>query len=394
MTTPTKKRIPINIITGPLGVGKTTTINHLLNLRPENEKWAVLVNEYGLVGLDAALMSSPSKGGEPTGVEIKELAGGCICCSAGFMFEVSLVMMLQRRPDRLLIEPTGLAALSGILDILDRTGIREAVDVRSIVCLLDPARIEEAKSRKEVQDQVQGADILLANRSDLATSEQLDSFHSWANAFFPPKRHINQIEQGKVSLAILDLVCKREDAVIRGGHQHGTDHAHDHHEHHDHAHDDHHHDHHEHHDHDHEHHDHEEHEHTHDEKHSKEEICDASRPILSRCHRSEVASTVGWICWEGLVFDAERVSCWLSRLSHLPGARRTKAVLHTNEGWWGFNFVGRIEELQPTAYRRDSRIEVVIDGGAYPDTELLEKELRDCLVDTAEIPHKEESKCS
>ena len=49
-----RKRIPVNIIAGPLGVGKTTTINHLLELRPENERWAVLVNEYGLVGLDAA----------------------------------------------------------------------------------------------------------------------------------------------------------------------------------------------------------------------------------------------------------------------------------------------------------------------------------------------------
>jgi len=58
--------------------------------------------------------------------EIREVAGGCICCSAGIMFEVSLVMLLQRRPVRLLIEPTGLAALPGILDTLNRPGIREA----------------------------------------------------------------------------------------------------------------------------------------------------------------------------------------------------------------------------------------------------------------------------
>ena len=116
------KRIPINLIAGTLGVGKTTAINHLLAQRPEGESWAVLVNEYGQVGLDAALL-------ETEGVEIREVAGGCICCSAGFMFEVSLLLLLQRAPDRLIIEPTGLATLSGILDMLARWDLGpEAVD--------------------------------------------------------------------------------------------------------------------------------------------------------------------------------------------------------------------------------------------------------------------------
>ncbi len=110
MSTKNRKPIPINIISGPLGVGKTTTINHLMELRPPEERWAILVNEYGLVGLDAALMQTESERKGGAGVEIREVAGGCICCSAGFMFEVSLVFLLQRRPDRLLIEPTGLAA--------------------------------------------------------------------------------------------------------------------------------------------------------------------------------------------------------------------------------------------------------------------------------------------
>ena len=77
-----------------------------------------------------------------TDIEIREVAGGCICCSAGFMFRVSLVTLLQKRPDRLLIEPTGLAALSGILDTLSCDGIRESIDIRSIICLLDPKRFQ------------------------------------------------------------------------------------------------------------------------------------------------------------------------------------------------------------------------------------------------------------
>ena len=193
-----KSPIPVNLISGALGVGKTTTINHLLRHRPEGEKLAVLVNEYGLVGLDAALMTEDAKAGQPAGVTIREVAGGCICCSAGFMFEVSLVLLLQRRPDRLLIEPTGLAALSGILETLDREGIREAVDVRSIICLLDPSRLEEDLTREEVLDQVTAADILLASRPDRFSQTELVAFKQWTETLFPPKRLVAEIEYGRL----------------------------------------------------------------------------------------------------------------------------------------------------------------------------------------------------
>ena len=96
------KLIAVNIVCGPLGVGKTTSINHLLKNRPSDEYWAVLVNEYGLIGLDAALMEPTSEHGAAD-VEIREVSGGCICCSAGTMFSVSLRLLLQKQPDRLLI---------------------------------------------------------------------------------------------------------------------------------------------------------------------------------------------------------------------------------------------------------------------------------------------------
>ncbi len=351
MTKPIPKQIPVNIIAGPLGVGKTTTINHLLDLRPDNEQWAILVNEYGLVGLDAALMKRDSATGIPSGVEIKEVAGGCICCSAGFMFEVSLVLLLQRRPDRLLIEPTGLAALSGILDTLERPGIREAVDVRSVVCLLDPARFEEALLRKEVQDQVEAADVLIASRSDLASSKQLEIFHSWANGLFPPKQSVQQVVQGEIPLDLLDLVVERISTPFREGHTHGTDHL-----------------------------EHPPSSNNTDGKPDTELRCTASKPIVQRVHKSPVASTIGWVCWDELVFDAKRVSSWLGELSQLPGALRTKAVLRTNEGWWGFNFAEGVQEVRPSGYRRDSRLEIMIKGDQFPHPDVLEKSMRDCLT--------------
>ena len=76
--------IPTTIVTGFLGAGKTTAINHLLAQKPHREHWAVLVNEFGKVGVDAALI------GPVAGVSIREIAGGCLCCTAQVAFEVAL----------------------------------------------------------------------------------------------------------------------------------------------------------------------------------------------------------------------------------------------------------------------------------------------------------------
>ena len=163
------------------------------------------------------------------GLDIKEVAGGCICCSAGFMFEVSLMLLLQRRPDRLIIEPTGLAAMSGILDTLDRDGIREAVDVRSVICLLDPTRFQADLDREAVADQVEAADILVANRMDMATTESIDAFSAWAAQLFPKKNAVIRVAHGQLSASTLDAVSNRAGLVQRAGHQHeGHRHSHEH----------------------------------------------------------------------------------------------------------------------------------------------------------------------
>ena len=343
-------RIPVNLISGPLGVGKTTAIRYLLENRPEGEFWAVLVNEYGLVGLDAALLTDAAT---PDGIDIREVTGGCICCSAGFLFEISLAMLLDRGPDRLLIEPTGLAALSGILDSLDGEHVRDKVDVRSTICLLDPATAEADRQREEVADQIEAADVLLASRCDLANANQLEAFSAWTKTLFPQKQHVGFIEQGQLDLKWLDLVSDRHGAVPRTDYSHGTDHHH----HHDEA--------------------------TEESPASSVEEppeSDAAQPIVRRAHLSSVTSTIGWICWRGLVFDTEQAARFLAKLTRLPGAQRTKAVLRTEDGWWGFNFTPSAREARPTAYRRDSRIEVILSGEDVADLEALDEDLRQSVL--------------
>lgn len=88
-----KPCIPVNIIAGPLGVGKTTTINHLLNNKPKGENWAVLINEFGLVGVDAALLENPAEPGMPAGMEIREVADRPTCSPFGSRLDHGLDLL-------------------------------------------------------------------------------------------------------------------------------------------------------------------------------------------------------------------------------------------------------------------------------------------------------------
>ena len=108
--------VPTNIITGFLGTGKTSTILQLLKSKPEHERWAILVNEFGEIGVDGSLFWGKHQ--EDSGVYIREVPGGCMCCASGFPVQVALNQLLTRaKPDRLLIEPTGLGHPVALLTV-------------------------------------------------------------------------------------------------------------------------------------------------------------------------------------------------------------------------------------------------------------------------------------
>ena len=189
-----------------------------------------------------------------------------------------------------------------------------------------------------VQDQLDAADIVLASRSDLASQEQLEHFDTYTANLFPKKIHVAHIVEGQVPISLLNQVSNREKSFTPLRHVHGTDHHHK-------------------------------------EDDTTERLCDAENPIIRRVHQSNTESTFGWICWKGLIFDAVKGDEWLNRLANLPGSLRTKAVIRTNEGWWGFNFVGQSQTLNTSGYRRDSRIEVIIEGPCEEIVEQFEQEL-------------------
>ncbi|MEM9255299.1 MAG: GTP-binding protein [Pseudomonadota bacterium] len=164
----TFEAIPTNIISGFLGTGKTTTILSLLENKPEDERWAVLVNEFGEIGIDGALYQGGQA--EDGGVYIREVPGGCMCCAVGAPMSAALNQLLRRsKPKRLLIEPTGLGHPKGVLEILRSDNFRDVLDIQKTITLVDARKLSDTRytEHETFNQQIDVADVIVGNKSDL-----------------------------------------------------------------------------------------------------------------------------------------------------------------------------------------------------------------------------------
>lgn len=188
-----------NLITGFLGSGKTTSILHLLANKPADEKWAVLVNEFGEVGIDGALLAD-------SGALLKEIPGGCMCCVNGLPMQVGLNTLLrQGKPDRLLIEPTGLGHPKQILDLLTAPVYEPWIDLRATLCVIDPRQLLDDKvaNNENFRDQLAAADIIVSNKTDRATAESQQALAAWWLQH-GAERQLVEATQGSIDNALLD----------------------------------------------------------------------------------------------------------------------------------------------------------------------------------------------
>jgi len=195
------ENIPTNLVMGFLGVGKTTAILHLLKQKPKHENWAVLVNEFGQIGIDGAVYAA-------AGATVKEIPGGCLCCAVGLPFQVGVNQMLrQTRPDRLLIEPSGLGHPKQVIDMLIQGWFKEVLDLRANICLLDPEKLKNPRytSHDCFMDQIALSDVLVANKTDLADHAAIRLFHQAAEYSVLKKAVIAQTVQGQLDAAWLNI---------------------------------------------------------------------------------------------------------------------------------------------------------------------------------------------
>ena len=157
-----QKRIPVTIITGFLGAGKTSLLNNLIRKHPE-KKFAIIENEFGETGIDGGLIAA-------TPEAIFELNNGCICCTLGddFIFTLENLLGSSYEFDHLLVETTGIADPSGIVDaFISGTSIQQRFRIDSVLCVADAVNMEYLFDQQpEVRKQIALADLVLLNKTD------------------------------------------------------------------------------------------------------------------------------------------------------------------------------------------------------------------------------------
>jgi len=207
--------IPTNLITGFLGVGKTTAILKLLANKPKNENWAVLVNEFGEVGIDSALLAGNTN---EKGVFIREVPGGCMCCASGVPMQVALnQLIVKAKPDRLIIEPTGLGHPKEVVAVLTSGKYRELISLQSIFCLVDARNFNDKRYTEHPSflQQLRVADIILAAKVDKYSAQDEENLSLFIEENNLTAKKMYRIQQGNFAPNWLAQECNNAITNIK-----------------------------------------------------------------------------------------------------------------------------------------------------------------------------------
>lgn len=325
--------VPTNIITGFLGVGKTSTILHLLENKPGNERWAVLVNEFGEIGIDGSLFEGLR--GDKQGVVIREVPGGCMCCAAGLPMQVALNQLLVKaRPDRLLIEPTGLGHPKEVLNVLLSTHYRESLSLQKTLTLVDARKLSDSRytSHETFNQQIAVADTVVGNKLDLYEDKDQEKLIAYVKKTGKAQVKVIFSQHGEVALSELEGVPE-EVLLDSSGH------------------------------------------HTHEHQ-SRALAADFEIPecgYLTAVNEGEGFYSIGWRFSPDKVFDHQKLYLFLSGLQF----ERMKAVFITDKGFFGYNLtLDALTEIKLDDCL-ESRVEMISDKAI----DVLEPQLLACLVD-------------
>ena len=240
MTTPnTDAKIPVTVLTGYLGAGKTTLLNRILS-EPHGKKYAVIVNEFGEIGIDNELIVNADE-------EVFEMNNGCICCTVRGDL-VRIIDGLMRRKgkfDAIIVETTGLADPAPVAQTFfmdEQVGAKTKLD--AVVTVADAKWLKDRlKDAPEAKNQIAFADVILLNKTDLVTPPELAEIEARIRGINPYAR-LHKTERAKIDIAEvlgrnafdLDRILDIEPAFLDAEEEHEHDHHHDHDHDHDHDH--------------------------------------------------------------------------------------------------------------------------------------------------------------
>ncbi|MCP3127875.1 GTP-binding protein [Shewanella sp. KJ2020] len=366
------KAIPTNIITGFLGVGKTSLIKQLLATKPENETWAVLVNEFGEVGIDAGLLNNSD-----AGIQIREVSGGCMCCAAGVPTQVAINQLIARaKPDRLLIEPTGLGHPNEIIKVLSAPHYQNVISLRSTLCLVDARKVSDPRYNTHANfiQQLQVADVIVATKADLYSDAEiagsdctesdalLTALHAYINDLqridIPIVSHSSQRDLPLELRVFLDQprrertwalkanAVAKPHSLLRGTVTSLAEMG------------------------------------LFAESDSEQLLSFDPRGIARKQNQGEGCFSCGWVFEPSQEFDFYRLMAFVERQTKLASAGasllRLKAVMITTDGIVGINWVDRERHITEIDDTLDSRLEMIATQEL--DWDDIEQQLMACLV--------------
>ena len=327
------KAIPTHIISGFLGAGKTTVLQHLLSQKPENEIWAVLMNEFGQIGIDQQLMP------QSNGFAIQELLGGCLCCSSQLPMQIALSRLIsENKIDRLFIEPTGLGHPAQLLEQLTEPHWLQHLSMRSLVTVIDGSRLHDSDWSQQnlYQDQLKAAQVVVISHQDKMTEGDIFALETLKKEYEAYQQKWILTSQGNLSIIEVDQIYTGKKRLIQPLLK------------------------------------------------IQKNLTANEQPVIKQLpyHYVESAqgySVAGWKLPKSWTFNFYDV---LDLLCEQKDWLRIKAVFNTNEGWKSFNFNPNQFNYQTAQEGIDNRIEIIYQN----EREWLsfEEQLFQCRIDLSE----------
>ncbi|MFQ3215642.1 MAG: G3E family GTPase [Paraperlucidibaca sp.] len=331
------KKLSVHLVTGFLGAGKTTLISRWMAEKPVDERWAILVNEFGQIGIDQTAWAGDD-------VFIQEVAGGCICCLQNMPLQLALGKITSRGDiDRLIIEPTGLGHPTQIIEMLQEAHWQPYLSLAASVCVLDARMLNDARVREHETfiAQVAVADVLLFSKADVLSDAERITANEFAAELSPAKALVAFVEPESSRIEALSVAAKPPKqqrrsllhAPVIAALSPRLDGV------------------------------------------SAEQAAQAKLPPYHYHEPAQGHFIGGWILPASWCFCHDEL---LTELMSWRDAERVKGVFHTDKGWIFFNATALDLAIRSSEYRSDSRVEII--SPIDLDWALRELRLLACLI--------------